>query len=87
YISQCEVYVLELHYAPAEIRSAFRDLFKGGMDDRKALFNLEKNYAIESKSRLEFVTEFVLKNPKNTLVLFHRIEYGKALYESLRSKT
>lgn len=85
YISNLEVFVLEMSYAPPDVRSAFREIYNRGPDDRKGLFNLERNYAMESKARLHFVTNFILKNQKNSLVLFHRIEYGRAIFDALRA--
>lgn len=87
YISNLEIFILEMNYAPPDVRAAFREIYNRGPDDRKALFNLERNYAMESKARLHFVVEFILKNRKNSLVLFHRLEYGKAIFDALRARS
>jgi hypothetical protein len=61
YISKCKVIVVEMDYAAKEVKEAFETIYDSGPDQRKTLFNLEKNYAIESKGRLSFITDFILK--------------------------
>lgn len=87
FITPCEVYVVEMNYAKPDVRSAFKDLYNKTAEDRKKLLNLEQQYAIESEVRLDFITETILKNKKNSLVLFYRIDYGNKLYNMLRKKT
>lgn len=87
YITPCEVYVIEMDYARKEVKEGFRDLFQRTEEDRKKLLNLEQQYAIQSDIRLNFITDMILKNKKNALVLFYRIEYGNKLYDQLRQKT
>jgi superfamily II DNA or RNA helicase len=87
HITPCEVYVIEMDYATTEVKEAFRTLFQRSEEDRKRLLNMEQNYAIQSEERLEFITDLILKNKKNSLVLFYRIEYGQKIYNRLREKT
>lgn len=87
YISKCEVLALELNYVSDEIRSSFANLFNRSSEDRKKLLTLEQNFAINSDARLNFITDFILKNKKNCLVLFHRIEHGNRIYNMLRQKS
>ena len=87
YITKCEVLALELNYVSNEIRSSFSNLFNNSSEDRKKLLSLEQKFVINSDVRLNFVTDFILKNKKNCLVLFHRIEYGNKLYNMLRQKS
>jgi len=87
FIAPCEVIVIEMDYAGKQVKEAFKTIYDSGPDQRKQLFNLEKNYAIESKGRLAFITDFILQVRKNSLVLFHRIEYGQQLYNAIRAKT
>jgi superfamily II DNA or RNA helicase len=87
HITPCEVYVIEMDYATNEVKEAFRTLFQRSEEDRKRLLNMEQNYAIQSEERLEFITDLILKNKKNSLVLFYRIEYGQKIYNRLREKT
>lgn len=87
HITPCEVYVIEMDYAKKEVKDGFRDLFQRTEEDRKKLLTLEQQYAIQSEIRLEFITDMILKNQKNALVLFYRIEYGNKIYDRLRQKT
>jgi superfamily II DNA or RNA helicase len=87
HITPCEVYVIEMDYAKKEVKDGFRDLFQRTEEDRKRLLSLEQQYAIQSEIRLEFITDMILKNQKNALVLFYRIEYGNKIYDKLRQKT
>lgn len=87
HITPCEVYAIEMNYAPQEVREGFKNLHARSEEDRKRLLNLEQNYAIQSEARLDFITDMILKNHKNSLVLFYRIEYGNKLYDKLRQKT
>ena len=87
HITPCEVYVIEMDYAKPEVKEGFKTLFQRTEEDRKRLLNLEQQYAIQSPERLEFITDTILKNKKNALVLFYRIDYGNKLYEKLRQKS
>jgi len=87
HITPCEVYVIEMDYARSEVKEGFKMLFQKSEEDRKKLLNLEQQYAIQSEERLEFITDMILKNNKNSLVLFYRLDYGNKLYEKLRQKT
>jgi superfamily II DNA or RNA helicase len=87
HITPCEVYAIEMNYASTEVREGFKTLHARSEEDRKKLLHLEQNYAIQSEARLEFITDMILKNKKNALVLFYRIEYGNKLYDKLREKT
>jgi superfamily II DNA or RNA helicase len=87
HITPCEVYVIEMDYARSEVKEGFKTLFQRSEEDRKRLLNLEQQYAIQSDMRLDFITDMILKNQKNALVLFYRIEYGNKLYDKLREKT
>lgn len=87
HITPCEVYVIEMNYAREEVKDGFRTLFNRTEEDRKKLLNLEQNYVIQSEERLDFITDMILKNQKNALVLFYRIEYGNKIYDMLRKKT
>jgi superfamily II DNA or RNA helicase len=84
HITPCEVYVIEMDYAKPEVKEGFKTLFQRTEEDRKRLLNLEQQYAIQSPERLEFITDTILKNKKNALVLFYRIEYGNKIYENIR---
>jgi superfamily II DNA or RNA helicase len=53
------------------------------------IFNIERKLVINSEKRLNFITDFILKTSKNSLVLFQSVGegYGKRIYEKIREKT
>lgn len=52
------------------------------------LYNIERKLVIESKTRLNYVVDFIGKTSKNSLVLFQSVkdEYGKQIWNLLREK-
>jgi superfamily II DNA or RNA helicase len=52
------------------------------------LYNLERKLVVESKTRLNYVVDFISKTSKNSLVLFQSVkdEYGKQIWNFLREK-
>ena len=86
HIAGCKVKIIEMNYAPETARKAFMELSTNRYEN-KDVFQLEQNYIIQSPGRLNFIVNVVSKVPKNSLVLFHRIEHGKKLYELLRRKS
>ena len=56
---------------------------KGG--NGKDAFELEKAYIHVSDRRLEFIKKIVEKCDSNTLLLFHTIEYGQAIFNKLQN--
>ena len=75
-----------MNYAPDSAKKAFEELAFNKYD-RKDVFQLEQNYIINSFGRLNFICNVVGKVPRNSLVLFHRIEHGKRIYEQLRQNS
>ena len=53
----------------------------------KMYFHLNRIFVITSEARLDFVSSVISRVPRNSLVLFHRIEHGKKLYEKLRQES
>jgi superfamily II DNA or RNA helicase len=51
----------------------------------KRAYELEKQYVQNSDKRKLFLTKLVSKFKKNSLVLFHNIDYGTELYDFFRS--
>lgn len=53
------------------------------------VYNLERKLVIESKTRLNYVVDFISRTSKNSLVLFQSVkdEYGKNIWNLLREKT
>ena len=86
YIAKCNVKVIEMSYATDVERNAFHELSKSRYDS-KDVFGLEQNFVMQNPSRLDFICNVIGKIPKNSLVLFHRIEHGKRIYEKLRNET
>lgn len=86
YIAGCNVRIVEMDYAPESAKEAFMELATNRYDS-KDVFSLEQNYIINSPGRINFITKIISKVPKNSLVLFHRIEHGKKLYEMLRQRS
>ena len=86
YIANCKVKVIEMDYAPESAKNAFTEMAHNKYEN-KDVFQLEQNYVINSEPRLDFICKVIGKIPRNSLVLFHRIEHGKKIYEKLRQET
>ena len=86
HIANCRVKVIEMDYAPETTKIAFQELAQNRYES-KDVFQLEQNYIINNKARLDFVVNLISRIPRNSLVLFHRIEHGKRLYEALRQRS
>lgn len=86
YIANCKVKVIEMDYAPESAKNAFTEMAHNKYEN-KDVFQLEQNYVINSEPRLDFICKVIGKIPKNSLVLFHRIEHGKKIYDKLRQET
>lgn len=83
HIAQCVVKVIEMNYATPKQRTAFMELAQNRYEN-KDVFALEQNFVITSDARLNFISNVISRVPRNSLVLFHRIEHGQRLYEKLR---
>jgi superfamily II DNA or RNA helicase len=55
--------------------------------ESKDVFKFEQNYVINSPGRLNFITSIISRVRGNSLVLFHRIEHGKKIYDKLRRES
>ena len=86
HIAQCVVKVIEMNYATESQRIAFQELAQNKYEN-KDVFQLEQNFVITHEARLNFITNVIAKVPRNSLVLFHRIENGKRIYEKLRQES
>ena len=86
HIAQCLVKVIEMNYATPKQRTAFMELAQNKYDN-KDVFSLEQNFVITSDARLNFISNVISRVPRNSLVLFHRIEHGQRLYEKLRQES
>ena len=52
----------------------------------KEVFQYEKSYIQQSEKRLNFIKKIVDKCDKNTLLLFHTIDYGKRILDKLQKE-
>ena len=86
HIAQCVVKVIEMNYATPKQRTAFMELAQNKYDS-KDVFSLEQNFVITNDARLNFISNVISRVPRNSLVLFHRIEHGQRLYEKLRQES
>lgn len=86
HIAKCFVKVIEMNYATDSQRLAFQELAQNKYEN-KDVFQLEQHFVITSDARLEFISSVIGRVPRNSLVLFHRIEHGKRLYEKLRQES
>lgn len=86
YISNCDIVQIRMDYVSEKKKSEFADAYKLFMRSKngKGAFNLEKNFIIENEKRFNFINELICKTTKNTLVLFHRIIYGKKMYKYIK---
>jgi superfamily II DNA or RNA helicase len=86
HIAQCKVIQFHMDYATIEQKNAFADLSKNSYD-RQRLFSLEQNFINQDEKRLNFICQIIKKSTNNSLVLFHKIDYGEKLYQKLREVT
>jgi superfamily II DNA or RNA helicase len=86
HIAQCKVIQFHMDYATTEQKNAFADLSKNSYD-RQRLFSLEQNFVNQDEKRLNFICQVIKKSTSNSLVLFHKIDYGEKLYQKLREVT
>lgn len=86
HIAGCKVKIIEMDYAPESTKIAFQELAQNRYES-KDVFQLEQNYVVNNQARLDFVVSVISKIPRNSLVLFHRIEHGKKIYDALRQNS
>ncbi len=86
YISNCDIIQIRMDYVSDKKKEDFSNAYKLLMrqGNGKDAFNLEKNFIIENDKRFKFINDIIKKTTKNTLVLFHRIVYGKKIYKYLK---
>ena len=86
HIAGCRVKIIKMDYAPQSTKDAFREMSQNRYES-KDVFKFEQNYIINSPGRLNFITNIISRVRGNSLVLFHRIEHGKKIYEKLRRES
>lgn len=86
YIATAEIKILRLvHSYSGVFAKNLYDLSK--KKETEKLLSFEIDYVQNSESRLNFVTDLIVKSKKTTLVLFQERMYGKQLFDSIKSKT
>lgn len=86
FISSCNITQVELNYVTQDQRNKFinaANILKKS-NKQTELFALEKKFVSESEIRLKTICNIIAKSDKNSLVLFHHIEYGKKIYDILK---
>jgi superfamily II DNA or RNA helicase len=81
-ITPMEVKAVMLNHNDSKYNEKLKIVKKSG-DGRTAL-ELEKKYIHASEKRLKFIKKLVDKCDKNTLILFHSIEYGKKVLDYIK---
>ena len=87
YISNCNIVQMRIDYVSDAKKEEFANAYAFLMRTKKGseAYTLEKNFIIENEKRFNFISDLIGKTTKNTLVLFHRIIYGKKLFAFLRT--
>ena len=75
-----------MDYAAESTKNAFREMSQNRYES-KDVYKFESNYVIQSPGRLAFICSIISRVKGNGLVLFHRIEHGKKIYEKLRQES
>jgi len=86
HIAKCQVKVIQMDYATEGAKNAFREMAFNKYEN-KDVFKFEQNYIINSPGRLNFICSIISRVRRNSLVLFHRIEHGRKIYEKLRQES
>jgi superfamily II DNA or RNA helicase len=86
HIAKCRVKVIQMDYATQGAKDAFREMAFNKYEN-KDVFKFEQNYVINSEGRLNFICNIISRVKRNSLVLFHRIEHGRKIYEKLRQES
>lgn len=83
-ITPMSIKVLLLNHNQKDLNERLSYVKKSG--NGAEVFRYEKDYIQQSDKRLEFIKKIVLNCNKNTLLLFHTIEYGKRIFEKFKSE-
>lgn len=83
-ISPMHIKALILNHNDKEFGDRITYIKKGGMG--KEALDLEKDYIHISEKRIDMIKKIIDKCDKNTLVLFHSIEYGQKILTKLKSE-
>jgi superfamily II DNA or RNA helicase len=80
-ITPMDVRVVIMNHEDLEFCDRVAQIRKGGYG--KEAFDIEKDYIHQSGKRLDFIKKIVNKCDSNTLLLFHTIEYGQQIFNTL----
>jgi len=83
-ITPMEVKVVVMNHQDLDYGERLEYIKRSGMG--KEALELEKSFIHESDKRLSFIKKIVEKCDKNTLVLFHSIEYGHKILNKLKNE-
>lgn len=83
-ITPMEIKSVILNHNEKEINDRLKYVRKHGAG--ADAFRYEKEFIQQSEKRLEFIKKIVDKCDKNTLLLFHTIEYGKKIFDKLKQE-
>jgi superfamily II DNA or RNA helicase len=83
-ITPMEVKVVVMNHNDLDYSERLEYIKRSGMG--KEALELEKSFIHESDKRLSFIKKIVEKCDKNTLVLFHSIEYGHKILNKLKNE-
>jgi superfamily II DNA or RNA helicase len=83
-ITPMNIKVVVMNHDDLDYSERLEIIKRGGMG--KEALDLEKSFIHNSDIRLNFIKKIVEKCDKNTLVLFHSIEYGQKILNKLRSE-
>ena len=83
-ITPMNIKVVMMNHQDLDYGERLEIIKRGGMG--KEALDLEKSFIHESEKRLNFIKKIVEKCDKNTLVLFHSIEYGQKIFNKLKSE-
>ena len=83
-ITPMDIKVVLMSHQDLDYAERLEIIKRGGMG--KEALELEKSFIHDSDKRLNFIKKIIEKCDKNTLVLFHSIEYGQKIFNKLKSE-
>src|SRR5690606_29421456 len=76
YATTVNIKVIRLDYLPEEIKNKLYTIRTNKTDkvDGSVVYNLEKQVVVDNKKRFTFITDYISKVSKNSLVLFNDVK-------------
>lgn len=90
YAAAVNVKIIRMKYLPPDTIERLYKLRQNKSEFQGTdIYNIERRLIIQSRERLNFIVDMILKTTKNALVLFQSVEegYGRAIYDLLREKS